>query len=243
MKVLVCPLHRGAELTYSQEKKYFSCVACKRKFEIKEFAGQEIADFLIDKKEVNKGFRGIEGRLLRIAQSAPFKRQIETGKSVLDIGCGDNPRGNINMDCYIPDRIPQNFVLADAEYPPLKERSVDIVLSNYVLEHTLDPAGFIRNACSIAKEKVEIITDNSEWIGDIFFRLWGAGRIFHEEHYYKWSREYLRNLLKKLKLADHRVYLANLSTNPLVNLFSVLGKVPRAGNFFYRDLIADIRIN
>jgi len=240
IKILTCPLHRGDELLYAKEKKSFICCTCKRVFKIITVNDFEVPDFLIDPGNLNRGFRDLQGSFLKKMQGKPFMRKIEEEKLVLDIGCGENPRGNINIDCYIPNKPPVNFILANAEFLPFKNDSVDIVISNYSVEHTVNPAIFIQNIYAIAKEKVEIVTDNSEWLGDIFFRLYGKGRIFHEEHYYKWSKEYLRNLLNKLECVNNKVYLTNLSRSPIVRFFSELGKIPHVGNLFFRDLKAEI---
>lgn len=239
IKILACPLHKDSELLYLNEKKCFLCNSCKKEYKIITVQNTQVPDFLINQENINRGFRGLQSSFLETVQGKPFKRQIEEKETLLDIGCGENPRGNINVDCYIPNKIPRRFVLANAEYLPFKDASIDIVLSNYSIEHMIDPANFIRNIYKITKEKVEIVTDNSEWLGDVFFRLIGKGRIFHDEHYYKWSVEYFRNLLSKLGY-QNKVYLLNLSTSPIVKLFSVLGNIPRVGNFFYRDLKAEI---
>lgn len=239
IKILSCPLHREAELNY--EKKYFICSTCKRVFKIISECDIKIPDFLINPGNLNRGYRDLRGSFLKRVQGKPFIRGIEEGKLVLDVGCGENPRGDINVDCYLPRAIPTNFILANAEFLPFKNNSVDIAISNYSIEHTINPAIFIQSIYAIAKEKVEIVTDNSEWLGDIFFRLYGEGRIFHDEHYYKWSVEYFTNLLNNLGYTNNKVYLTNLSNSPIVKATSLLGKVPRLGNLFFRDLKAEIR--
>lgn len=238
--MLACPFHPEEKLDYLESEKKFICEVCHREFNVIEHQGIEIPNFLTDDNNWKRGYREVKGDLIKKFQGKPFKSKLDKSKFVLDVGCGDTPRGNINVDCYIPDRIPENFILASAEYLPFRENSVDVVVNNYVIEHLVNPSAFIQNTCKIAKEKVVIITDNSEWIGDIFFRIYGAGRIFNDEHNYKWSVEYLENLIKRLGYKKNRVYLLNLSSNPLVKITSALGKIPRLGNFFLRDLKAVI---
>ena|ERR1035437_1013409 len=239
LEVLACPLDQESGLVKSES--FFTCSECHKKYEIiKSADGFEIPNFLSKDKNWDIGFRDIKSKILKSFNSEPFKTNIDNSKIVLDIGCGENARGNINLDCYIPNNIPKNFVLANAEYLPFKKNSIDIVLSNYNIEHLINPAIFLQNVYYIAKEKIEIVTDNSEWFGDIVFRILGDGRIFHDEHNYKWSVEYFDNLIKRLGYKNSKVYLLNLSSNSLVKFLSLFGKIPRLGNLFYRDLKAEI---
>lgn len=121
-----------------------------------------------------------------------FGFDVETGTTtateahkdwqVLEIGCGSNPRGSVNMDVYIPDPLPPNFILGSAELVPFRPKSFDLLTSQFVIEHVLEPARFITSQVLRARQMVEIITDNSEWIGETWFRAFGTGRIFHDEH-------------------------------------------------------------
>jgi len=239
-KILACPLHQDSRLIFKKSEDCFKCSNCNRKYEIIKLDNAEIPNFLIDDENWEKGSRGIKSSFIKNVQGKVYTRQVENNKLVLDIGCGENSRGNINLDCYIPKNIPKNFILANAEYLPFKKNSINIILSYYNLEHLINPAIFIQKTYDIVKEKLEILTDNNEWLGDIFFRLYGDGRIFNNEHHYKWSVEYLDNLIKRLGYKNYRVYLLNLSSNLLVKVISKLGKIPRLGNFFYRDLKAEI---
>jgi uncharacterized protein YbaR (Trm112 family) len=240
--LLVCPLHRDGYTEFVSNEKKFVCHECNNVYPVINKEGIEIPNFLINDAGWVKGFRGFESPVIANIQGQAFKIILEEGKITLDVGCGDNPRGNINIDCYIPKVIPNNFIMANAEYLPFKNRSIDVLTSNYNLEHLIDPVNFIRNAMKISRERVEIVTDNSEWIGDIFFRVINDGRIFHDEHYYKWSPEYLNNLLSRIGSNKHTVKALNLSNSRLVTLVSLLGKIPRIGCVFYRDLKATLWI-
>lgn len=240
MQALVCPLHRTSSLIRSEGDTVFTCAHCQRRYESIQAEDRWIPNFLIDDKNWERGPRGIRSALLNKMQGQPNKTVCTSDKLILDVGCGENAKGNVNVDCYLPAQIPSNFILANAEYLPFGDGTIDIVSSYYNIEHLLNPAVFIQNIFGIAREKIEIVTDNSEWVGDIFFRLLGDGRIFNDEHYYKWSAEYLTNLMKRLGYPKNRVYLLNLSNNILVKSLACLGRIPRAGNFFYRDLKVEI---
>lgn len=238
LSILCCPICKNDIKVVGT---FFICDKCNKKYEIIKLENNfEIPNFLLKDNNWNIGFRNIRNKILKSLNSAPFKVDIDNSKIVLDIGCGENARGNINLDCYIPNNIPKNFILANAEYLPFKNNSVDIVLSNYNLEHLINPAIFLQNIYQVTKERIEITTDNSEWFGDCIFRIIGDGRIFHDEHYYKWSVEYFKNLLNRLEFQNNNVYLLNLSSNLFIKFMSIFGKIPRIGNFFYRDLRAII---
>lgn len=51
----------------------------------------------------------------------------------LDIGCGNNSKGSVNIDIYLPDRVPKNFIVASAEYLPFQDNVFDFVYSSYVV--------------------------------------------------------------------------------------------------------------
>jgi SAM-dependent methyltransferase len=160
----------------------------------------------------------------------------------LDVGCGENAKGDINIDQYVPKNRPSNFVLCSAEKLPFKDGSFDCVRNSYVIEHLLDPVNFIGHCMRLATTKVVIITDNSDWVGDFYFRLIGSGRIFHPEHCYKWSVEYMRTLLCRLGIKA-TVNAGNLSPTTVVKVASSLGRLPRIGIVFYRDIVIEISID
>lgn len=159
--------------------------------------------------------------------------------NILDIGCGGCPCGDVNIDVQLTKRKPENFILASAEFLPFQDNTFNIVRSSYVIEHCADAKRAIQEHVRCCKKKVVIITDNNEWIGEVWFRLLGYGRIFHKEHCYAWTIEYLNNLLKRLCLKA-RVKAVNLSPTHVVRIVAIFGRLPRIGIWFYRDLVAEI---
>ncbi|MDP8261812.1 MAG: hypothetical protein P9M13_00735 [Candidatus Ancaeobacter aquaticus] len=246
---LSCPYHLGSDLTFDRE--HLVCVICNRKFPIFSRIPYILPDDMLDKYK-NGNFQEFVNSWKpgeRTWNPVGCTKLMTTSKSVdnqtkkysLDIGCGENAQGEVNIDVYVPKIIPNNFIVASAEYLPFKDNVFPSVKSSYVIEHTLEPAQFINNQARIATEEILIVTDNSEWIGDVYFRMINMGRIFHDEHFYRWTVEYLGNLIRRLGLKVD-VYCANCSPTKIVRLFSQLGKIPRIGNFFYRDLIAKIEL-
>lgn len=241
LNILGCPSHSDADLIETEAG--LQCKECGEIYEIIELGGCFIPNFLLIDETQNwkRGYRPVQSEFISKFQGRSTDHSInKETEIILDLGCGDNARGTYNVDCYVPDIIPINFILANVENLPIRAKSVDVVSSYYNLEHLVAPAQYIQTVTKIAKNKVEIITDNSDWVGDVIFRLIGSGRIFHDEHYYKWSSEYLGNLIARLGFSSYKVSAKNLSKSPVVTLISQLGRLPRIGTLFYRDLHATI---
>lgn len=89
----------------------------------------------------------------------------------LDVGCGTEPKGDVNVDFFKRGFNPQtgdqihgefmsplkiqNFILADAEWLPFKDDCFDVVFSSHVMEHVQNPLLMLREMCSVAKRKVK----------------------------------------------------------------------------------------
>lgn len=89
--------------------------------------------------------------------------------SILDVGCGDTPKGTVNVDLHIgrsqhlyfpsrqvnPDRI-VNFVRADAHHLPFKSHIFPMVLCHHTLEHLTNPLQALREMARVANGTCEI---------------------------------------------------------------------------------------
>jgi len=88
---------------------------------------------------------------------------------ILDIGCGDNPKGDINVDLYRYSNETGNFqklpyrriktkcdIIATGEHLPFKDNTFTLVVSYQVIEHTHDPKRFLSEAIRVSKFKVII---------------------------------------------------------------------------------------
>jgi len=261
MDKFACPYdHNNLRLEKNNKIEYFFCIECKRKYEVENnipnFLPDEIRSLTknteLSKNEEKKwlpGYRGWKPSFLAKILSFRFsggsgriKVKIDGNLLILDVGVGDDYNGNINTDIYIPNPIPPNFILASAERLPFKDSSFDTVRSAYVIEHCLFPVEFIKEQIRVSKKTVKIYTDNSDWLGAIVYRILNIGSIFHDEHYYKWSKEYFANILRRLSIKG-RVFLFNSSPSLLIKLISYLGRLPRIGPLFYRDLGVEIEKN
>jgi len=86
----------------------------------------------------------------------------------LDIGCGSDPKGNVNLDLYpeytihrgfktkIDTKKTRNFVKGDSLHLPFKNKAFSIVYSKNVIEHTDNPIQFIRECMRVANKEVEL---------------------------------------------------------------------------------------
>lgn len=87
---------------------------------------------------------------------------------VLDVGCGNYPRGHVNVDAYTEatyhrssDWRPINtegliFVKASGEALPFKDNTFDLVFSNAVMEHVNNPTLFLKECYRVSKNVVKI---------------------------------------------------------------------------------------
>ena len=91
-------------------------------------------------------------------------------RTSLDVGCGSNPKGTVNMDFfregfnpqtgdqkigdYMKARNIENFVVADALYLPFKDGVFDVVFSSHVIEHVVDPKGMLLEMNRVCKRKM-----------------------------------------------------------------------------------------
>jgi ubiquinone/menaquinone biosynthesis C-methylase UbiE len=77
---------------------------------------------------------------------------------ILEIGCKDFQTGDVNVDIRRPHRKRPNseFILADGCFLPLIDNSFSIVKSSHTIEHTTDPALFLREIVRVSNWGAEI---------------------------------------------------------------------------------------
>ena len=100
-----------------------------------------------------------------------------TDLSVLDVGCGDSPHGDVNTDLFLEDAFKHrsneinhdirfklntktisNFCLAEGSHLPFKDNAFDLVISSQVIEHVPKPALMAKEMVRISKDIVVIET-------------------------------------------------------------------------------------
>jgi len=96
----------------------------------------------------------------------------------LDVGCGANPQGDVNVDLYpinSPDHCKvkyvgsdhPNFVRADAHHLPFRNDLFDEVLLDNILEHCLRPFDTLVEACRVATNVINIFVPATEYSDEL----------------------------------------------------------------------------
>lgn len=92
-----------------------------------------------------------------------LKLNIPREARVLDVGSGHNPhpRANVVVDKYVDDNYhragnlkvlkKQEFISADGEHLPFKDKEFDYVICNHVLEHVDNPKQFLAELSRVGK--------------------------------------------------------------------------------------------
>ncbi|MFX1464972.1 MAG: methyltransferase domain-containing protein [Promethearchaeota archaeon] len=83
---------------------------------------------------------------------------------ILDVGCGADPSGDINIDVTTEyENKNRNLriktsadVIADGNFLPFKDLCFDKVVSRHVIEHTKTPFRFLKELIRVCKKKVEL---------------------------------------------------------------------------------------
>jgi ubiquinone/menaquinone biosynthesis C-methylase UbiE len=77
---------------------------------------------------------------------------------LLDVGCGDVPKGDVNLDLFYYGR-GKNFVFGEAHHLPFKDETFIKVYSKHCLEHLESPLTFFKEAKRVLKRggKLECI--------------------------------------------------------------------------------------
>jgi len=117
---------------------------------------------------------------------------------ILDIGCGDNPKGDVNVDLYrytnqTGDQKWTKYVktkcdiIASGEYLPIRDNVFENVVSHHVIEHTFNPKRFLLEAIRVSKSRILIACPHR--------KSPGARMPFHRQYLDEnWFAEAVMNL-------------------------------------------------
>ena len=120
-----------------------------------------------------------------------------TRSSTLDVGCGSQPRGDVNCDLFL-GKSPHtkytikkcgNFVLCHAEWLPFRDSSFPIVYASHLMEHLPHPFNFLKEARRVTSKIVYLKVPSLHFV---------ANQIIHSEHpshIFTWSKYSLNSLL------------------------------------------------
>jgi SAM-dependent methyltransferase len=70
---------------------------------------------------------------------------------VLDVGCGDRPTGDVNLDLFFYGKW-KNFVIAEAHHLPFKDNVFEKAYSKHCVEHLENPLKFFKEAKRVLKK-------------------------------------------------------------------------------------------
>jgi ubiquinone/menaquinone biosynthesis C-methylase UbiE len=139
----------------------------------------------------------------------------------LDVGCGDKPKGNINIDQFMyktPHRtkdanlktmkIP-NLINADAHYLPFRNGVFDVVFCNHLLEHKgIRYVTVAKELLRVSKRKVDINVPSQ--------LCYSIRSPVHDKVFTKQTFETIfRNFAKEVKYARFIWRYVNVPTNYL----------------------------
>jgi len=127
--------------------------------------------FLVGQWAFMQVYQRVEKKLVT-ERAYEYARSV--GKPVLDFGCGDDPRGDYNLD--VVQRRAPNFIKVESfEAPriPFYDKFFGSALCLHVLEHVDDPDYLIRELSRVA-DRIFVVTPRA-----LYWRTW-----FNGEH--KW---------------------------------------------------------
>ena len=146
----------------------------------------------------------------------------------LDVGCGSNPKGRVNLDLYykrtphlvrdVEIDIKINFVRGDIHSLPFKDNSFELVNASQVLEHALHPTLAVREMKRVSSKYVTIDVPNLK-------------KISTEEnptHIFSWSEYTFYNFLSQF---FSEVYIAKIKLAVPNSLLGNLRYGERSGTF------------
>lgn len=123
----------------------------------------------------------------------------------LDVGCGNSPRGDVNIDLRGSARINRvykdkihlktikNFIRADAEYLPFKNKIFCESISYHSIEHVVNPSRMIDEMKRVTRGTVKVVTPLSF---SYEYLSWLRGRV----HTYWFLPHWLKRLSFKTKI-------------------------------------------
>ena len=167
----------------------------------------------------------------RMEQILKFVKKEETvNSSLLDVGCGDGSylryiscENAVGLDVSksklqharkkCKDRQRYDFIEADAEYLPFRNKSFDIVLASELIEHVPNPIETIREIARACKNKAVISTPtHTTFYCLLRSKLGRPPSKYGRTHIHEFSQQELINAIEEVGL-----YIKKLVGTPVID--------------------------
>ena len=112
---------------------------------------------------------------------------------ILDVGCGNNPQGDVNCDIVKQDTSTP-FILCDSQHLPFRPETFTTVHSSHVIEHVNDPVLMMEELLRVSNKHVTVKTPH-------LFSYSARGLPFLNKltgftyHIHTWTSNYWKKLL------------------------------------------------
>jgi len=146
----------------------------------------------------------------------------------LDVGCGVQPKGDVNVDLYVKKPNPhitahpiiepkeiKNFVLADACHLPFRDSSFEHVHSSHVIEHVENPFLLLKELLRVSRRTVEITTPH---------RLHKIDNPAHKSHF---TKTWFYRALTRLGVQPENLKIEISAWDVYPHIFIPLVRLPR----------------
>lgn len=120
---------------------------------------------------------------------------------ILDVGCGDSPKGDVNCDLKRPI-VYKNFIQCDAYYLPFKDETFSVVRGSAILEHLCEPLLALKEFKRVSQKFIYLKVPNNP-------KILGPQR---KDHMFAWDKTTLENFLSIL-FPTVKVYSSNREIN------------------------------
>jgi len=132
---------------------------------------------------------------------------------ILDVGCGDRPKGDVNVDLFRSESVDlqglrekvdphhtTNFIQATIYHLPFRKNVFTIVLCHHLLEHLKHPNEAINELIRVSKRQVQIIVPY-KW-HEIIQNWFQPERRAWAKKYHLWNftKPHLENMFHKMNL-------------------------------------------
>ena len=123
--------------------------------------------------------------------------RIEEGDTVLDVGCGLYPHGDIGVDLK---RNSKATVIADGRFLPFQDKVFDKTVSFQVLDEAKNPQEVLEEMKRVTRSTITLTVPNIQYFLRQVRHFLNRKVDISDGHIYCWSKVEMRHLCSRLKL-------------------------------------------